>query len=208
MENDGELGQELGHLFEYVEAQLRFALELERAVAGAYRYRERVDARLSDELRRFLGIGVQRVGIGDLYVVLDACEPAELGFDYRAVIMRVFDYLRGYLDVFRKGMRGGVYHDGGEAVVDAVYAKIVGIAVIEVETDRETGILDGSLDHFDEIFGIGVLARARRYLQYKRSFFELARLDDALDRFHVVDVERADGVAAFIGFCEHILSRY
>ena len=124
------------------------------------------------------------------------------------MVVRVLDYLRGYFDVFRKGVGGSVYHDGSKAVVYAFYAEIVGIAVIEVEADGKTGVLDSRLNHFDEVFGVGVLARARRYLQDERSFFELAGFDDALDRFHVVDVERADGVAAFIGFCEHILSRY
>ena len=76
VENDGELGQERRNLFENIETELSVALEFERAVARAYGYRERVDARLCDEFRRLVGICVERVGLGDLYVVLDARLPS------------------------------------------------------------------------------------------------------------------------------------
>ena len=208
MQNDRELGQKFGNFFQYIETQFCVAFELERAVARADCDGERVDTRLFYEFGGFLGIGIERVGLGDFNVVFDARESSELGFDDRAVIVRVLYHLGGDFDVFGERMARRVDHNGREPVLDAVYAEIVRIAVIEMQADRQTRILDCGLNHFNEVLGVGVFARARAYLKDERSFFELAGFHDTLYRFHVVDVECADGVAAFIGFCEHILSGY
>ena len=55
------------------------------------------------------------------------------------------------------------------------------------------------VDQMAEIFGVDV---------YKRQMLFLARLGDALDDFHVVDVESADGVAAVVCLLEHFGRSY
>ena len=77
-----------------------------------------------------------------------------------------------------------------------------------MQGDRKTGLLLGSLDELDEIGVVGVGARAAGDLQDDGSF-DLGRgLGDALDDLHVVDVERADGIAALIRLAEHFLCGY
>ena len=49
------------------------------------------------------------------------------------MVVRVLDYLRGYFDVFRKGVGGSVYHDGSKAVVYSRFAEFERVAVIEVK---------------------------------------------------------------------------
>ena len=62
---------------------------------------------------------------------------------------------------------------------------------------------NSSFYELNQIRVVGVSAGSLGYLQNDRGFLLLAGLGDALDDFHVVDVERADGVAAVIGLLEH-----
>ena len=105
MQNDREAGQTAGDLFEDVEAQGRrnentvsiagalLGLELVSAVAGADGDGQRVAAGLGDELLDLFGAGVGGLVCGDLHVVLDTGERAQLGLDDHAVVMGVLDDL-------------------------------------------------------------------------------------------------------------------
>jgi hypothetical protein len=61
---------------------------------------------------------------------------------------------------------------------------------------------DGGFDQLLQVDGIGILACAFGDLQHDGRFFLFASLDDGLQKFHVVDVEGAEGVLAFQGFGE------
>ena len=106
MQHDGEAGQTAGDLFQNVEAQGRRnqnallvagALgggELVSAVAGADGDGQRVARRcLVDELLDLFGTGVGGVLGGNLDLVLDAGQRAQLGLDHNAVVMGILDHL-------------------------------------------------------------------------------------------------------------------
>jgi hypothetical protein len=138
------------------------------------------------------------------FVELGADEVAEFGFHGAVMFVGVFDDLAGDLGVFLKGLVGGVNHDAGEALVDALFAKLEGVAVVEVDGDGDVGKADGRLDEFLEVNGVGVLAGALGDLEHQGGFFLLAGFDDGLNELHVVDVESAEGVFALEGLGEEV----
>ena len=121
---------------------------------------------------------------------------AEFGFDGAIMFVGVFHDLLGDFDVFLKRLVAGVNHHAGEPLINALFAQLKRVAVIQVDGDGDVGQADRRLDEFFEINRIRVLARALGNLEHQRRFFLLARLDDGLDEFHVVHVERAQRVFA------------
>ena len=117
--------------------------------------------------------------------------------------MRIVDDLLGQRDVVLKRMMAAVNHDRSEAAVDAGFAELERVAVVEVDADGQPRVLNGSFDELHQIHMLCIVARARGNLQDQRRVFLHRRFGDALDDFHVVDVECADGVAAFVRFFEH-----
>ena len=107
MQHDREAGQTAGDLLEDVEAQGRrhenavgiagalLRLELISAVAGADGDGQRVDAGLGDELLDLFGTGVGSICSGNVDLVLNAGQGAELAFDHDAVVMGILDDLAG-----------------------------------------------------------------------------------------------------------------
>ena len=105
VQHDGEAGQAAGDLLQNVEAQGRrnqnallvagalVSGELVGAVAGADGDGQRVAAGLGDELLHLFGMGVGGVVGGDLDVVLDAGQSAQLGLDDDAVVVSVLNDL-------------------------------------------------------------------------------------------------------------------
>ena len=138
--------------------------ELVRAVRGADGDRERVAARLGRELDHFLGLRV--VALGRRNLVLDAREDAQLRLDGDVVLVRVVDDLLRELDVLLEGKGAAVDHDGREARINAALARLVAVAVVEVEDDlgllaaEFLGVLDGAFGHVAENRGVRVLAGA------------------------------------------------
>ena len=124
------------------------------------------------------------------------------------MVVGVLHHLFGEGDVILEGLGGGVDHDGGKAAVNAAFADLKIRAVIEVQGDGQAGIGLGGLHELDEIDVLGILARAGGHLQDQGGIHLRCGLGDALDDLHIVHVERADGIAAFIGFPEHFLRRY
>ena len=74
-------------------------------------------------------------------------------------------------------------------------------AVVQMQNDGDIGAANyGSLDQFDQIVVVRVGAGTLGNLEDNGSVLFLAGLSDALNDFHVVDVESTDGVAAVISF--------
>ncbi len=92
---------------------------------------------LVDEFLHLFGMGVGGVLGGDLDVVLDAGQGAQLGFHHDAVVVGVLDDLLGDLDVLLKGLGGAVDHNGGEAAVDAGLAGLEVRAVVQMQRDGD-----------------------------------------------------------------------
>ena len=209
MEHDREARQLLGDFLQNVKAQMRFALELERAVAGADGDGQRVNAGRLHKFLNLVGIGVKRVVVADFHVVLNAGQTAQLALNHNAVIVRILDHLTGQLDVLFKRQMRAVDHDGGEAAVDAGLAGFKIRAVIQVQHDRQIyaallRVQQSGLNQLHQIHMLGISARALGNLKNHRRLFHRSRLGDALNDFHVVDVERADGIVAFIRFLKHL----
>jgi len=53
---------------------------------------------------------------------------------------------------------GGVNHDAGESLVNALLAQFKGVAVVQVDGDGDVGKADRRFDELLEIDGVGVLA--------------------------------------------------
>ena len=81
--------------------------------------------------------------------------------------------------------------------------------MVKMDDDRNCGIfLKRGLDQFHDVNLAGVFARAGGNLQDDRRFFLGCCPHDALDNLHVIDVERANGIAAVVGLFEHFSSSY
>ena len=123
--------------------------------------------------------------------------------------MGVLDDLLGDLDVLGKGLAGSVDHDGGKAAVDAGLAGLEVGAVVQMQNDGDLGALDDSgLNQLHQVGVVGVGAGALGHLQNHGSLLLAAGLGDALNDFHVVDIESADGVTAVVGLLEHFGRSY
>ena len=226
VQNDREAGEALGDFFEDVKAEGRGnedallvagALsggELVGAVAGADGDGEGVYAGLGNKLFNLIGTGVGSVFGAYVNRVFDAGQTAEFAFNNYAVVVSVLNNLTGELDVVFEGMMAAVDHNRGETAVDAAFAKLEGIAVIEVYADGKIKaggffrVDDGGFDELHKIGMLGILAGAGGNLKNQGSLLFDGGFGDALDDFHVVYVESADGVAAFIGLLEHFLGSY
>ena len=221
VQNDREAGQTLDALFEYVEAERRRnedalfvagalrSSELVRAVGGADGDGEGVTAGAGNELLDLFGVGVALVTGLNADLVLNAGQGAQLSLDNNAVRMRILNDLLGQRDVLLEGLGRSVDHNRGEAAVDAALADLKGIAVIQMQRDRDLGaVLNGCLHHLYQIVVVGICAGALGNLQDDGSLLLLAGLGDALDDLHVVYVESANGVAAVVCLLKHLGSSY
>ena len=137
-------------------------------------------------------------------LVLNAGQGAELSLNHDAVVMCIFHNLLGQGDVLIKGLGGGIDHDGGEAAVDAGFAQLEGIAVVQVQRDGDLGVLfDRGLNQLDQIGVVGVSAGTLGNLQNNRALQLTGSFRDALDDLHVIDIESANGIAAVVGLFKH-----
>ena len=205
MKHYREAGKALADFFENVEAKLRLlaGLEFVCAVAGAYCNGERIDPGSGNKFLHLRRVGVGSVGRGDVYRVLYAGKPAELTLDNDASCVRVVDYLLGESDVVLERMMAAVDHDGGESAVDAGFAKLKSVAVVEMHADGQPRILDGGFDKLHKVYVLCIVARAGGHLEDERSVLFHGGFGYALNYLHVVDVEGAYRITALIRFFEH-----
>jgi len=108
--------------------------------------------------------------------------------------VRVFHDLARDFSILLEGFVAGVNHHAGETLVNALFAQVESVAVVQVDGDGDVGQADRRLDEFLEINGVGVLAGALGNLENQRRLFLFAGFYDGLDELHVVDVECAQGV--------------
>ena len=183
-------------------------LELISAVRGADGDGERVDARACGELLDFVGRGEHGVVCGDVDVILDARELAELCLDDHAVVMCILDHLFGDGDVLLPRLGGSVDHDGSEASVDGCLADVEVCAVVEVHGNGDVRRLHRGFDEVTKVHGVGVLSGTGRDLQDDGRVELVCGFNDGLDHLHIVHVERADRIAAGVRLFEHFRSSY
>ena len=81
--------------------------------------------------------------------------------------------------------------------------------MVKVQRDGDLGVFnDGGFNQLDQIGVVGIGARTLGDLQDNGALELPCRLGDTLNDFHIVDVERADGVSPVVGFREHFFRRY
>ncbi len=206
VKNDGEAGKSSANLFEDIEAELGLCagLELVCAVAGTDSDCKGVNAGLGYKFFNFFGTGVGGFAFSNYNVVFDTCEGTELTFYYYAVSVSIFNYLFGKVDVILEGMGGAVDHNRGKAAVDAGFAGFEVGAMVKVKNNGNFGAFKNCcFNQFYKVSVVCISTCALGNLKYNGSLFFSAGFGDTLNDFHVVNVESADGVAAFIGFLEH-----
>jgi len=74
------------------------------------------------------------------------------------------------LDVFVERLVAGVNHHAGKTFVNALFAQLEGVAVVQVDGDGDIGQADRRLDEFFEIDRVGILAGAFGDLEDQRAF--------------------------------------
>ena len=117
--------------------------------------------------------------------------------------MCVFHHAAGQGDILLKGQVRAVNHDRGKAAVNHRFAGFKIRAMVQMDYNIQVTGFYSSLNKLHQVGMVGVLARTGRYLQDQGRVLLLGALNDALDDFHVVDVERSDRIAAFIRFFKH-----
>jgi hypothetical protein len=202
------IGQSGFDRFQAFEVQVLFTFKFVGTVRVADRDSERINAGLFHEFNSFFRVRVSAaLGITAAFfafVVLRADKHAEFAFNDAVMFVRVFDNAFANFNVLFERLVRTIDHDAGEAVVDAFFAKLEGITVVQVNRDRDVGRADSGFDQFFEVNGMGVFACAAGDLQHDGRFFLLASFHDGLEKFHVVHVKRAERIFALEGFRKKI----
>ena len=176
---------------------------------GADRNCEGVAAGALHKLLNVFGTGVGGVLCADLDLVLDSGKRSQLCLDDDTVVVCILDDLTGKSDVVLKRLRGSVDHNGGKAAVDAGLTNLEGIAVVQMQSDRDIRVFDdSSLNHLYQIGVVCISASTLGNLQDNRGLQLASCLGNTLNDFHVVYVESANSVAAIISLLEHFSSSY
>ncbi len=177
MEHDGEVGKFLLDSLKHIESERRgnetaglgvactlLGSELVCAMGCADGDGEAVAAGAVDEVDHLLGVGVG-VMVG-AYLVLDAGENAELTLYSHVILVGIVHNLLCQSHVLLVRQVAAVDHYGRETVVDAVFAELEGITVVEVEHNlgmlpaERLGVFNGTLCHVAEQDGVGIGARS------------------------------------------------
>jgi hypothetical protein len=137
-------------------------------------------------------------------VKLGADQVAQFALNDAIVLMRVVNDLAADFDILLERLVAGVNHDAGEPLINAVFAQLKGIAVIQVNRDGDIREGDGCFDKFLKVDRVSVFPRAVGDLEHHGRFFLFAGFDDCLEQFHVVDVEGTEGVLALQSFREEV----
>ena len=194
-----------------VETKLRLCagFELECAMACTNCDSQRVNACLAYELLNLFRLGVRRILCGYVYIILDSGQLSKLCLYYYAVSMCILNNLLCDLDVLLERILGSIDHNGSKSAIDTGLADLEVCAVIQMQSDRNIRILDHrSLNQLSQVSSVRILSCACGYLKDNRGL-QLSRcLCDSLYNLHVVHIESADCVAAFICFFEHFCCCY
>ena len=211
MENNWETRQTLFYFFQNVKAELWLLtrLKLVCAVAGTDCDCQRVYTGTLYEILNLCRIGVGSILCANVYIVLNACQSAQLAFYYGAVCVGILYNFLGQSNIVLIIVVRTVNHNGGETTVYAVLAQLKGIAMIQVQCHRNFRMLNHcSLYQLYQISMVCILSCASGYLQNNRSLVLCTSLCNPLYDLHVVYVKCADCVTALICLFKHFCCCY
>ncbi len=187
--------------FQTFEIQVLFTRELIGTVGVADRDGQRVRA---GRFHEFNGFGRTGIDTGFIeftgtftIIMLRTNEFAQFAFNYGIMGMGVFHHFLGDSDVFFKGQMAAVDHNAGKTFIDTFFAEFKGIAMIQMDSDRNIGKADSGLDELLQIDRVGIAAGTAGDLKDEGSFFFFARGNDGLHELHVIHVECPKSVFTF-----------
>ena len=105
---------------------------------------KRIAAGALDEFLHILRARIGRILGLDLDIVLNAGQRAELRLHDGAMRVRIFHDLARQRDILLKRLGGSVDHDRRKTVIDAGLAQLERVPMVQMETDRQTGLDNGS----------------------------------------------------------------
>ena len=211
VKNDRESRDLLLDLMQNIETKLRLCarFELERAMACTNRDSQRVYTGLGYELFYLFRLCIGRILCGYMYIILNTSQLSKLCLYYYAVSMRILNNLLCNLNILLERILGSIDHNGGKSTVYTGLADLEVCAVIQMQSDRNIRILDYScLNQLLQISRVRILSCACGYLKDNRGMQLSCCLCDSLYNLHVVHIESADCIAAFICFFEHFCCCY
>ena len=203
MHDERVTGEARFDLFQNVEVEGLFALELESAVRGADGAGQGIAAGLFDEIFGFDGVGEAGVTFLNFDVLFDATEHTEFGFDRDAFGVRAINDAFGDRDVLVERIVRGVDHDGTEKTgIDAFVAGLL-VAVIKMDGKNSFGkdFCSRADDRFEHAL-VGVFPGTLGNLDDERGLGINGALEEAHRLLGVVDVVGADGVLTVSVFKE------
>ena len=169
---------------------------------------KRINAGFGNKLFDFVRTGIRSILSRHIDSVFDTGKTTELTFDNNAMSMCILNDFFCQFDIVLEGMVATVDHNGSKAAVDAGFAQFESVTVVEVQTNGKICFNDSSFHQFDQIGVVGIFTSASRNLQDQRSIFLFRSFGNALDNFHVVDIESADSVTALVSLLKHFFGSY
>src|SRR6267154_1537789 len=118
----------------------------------------------------------------------------QLPFDDTIMFMGILGDATTGFDIFIEWLMTGINHHASEALVDAVFAKLKGIAMIKVDSDWDCREAHRCFDKFFQVDRVSVPASTFGNLKHDRRLFLFTSLDDCLQEFHIIDVKGPVGV--------------
>ena len=170
-------------------------------MAGADGYGQRVATAALHELHGLIRVGIHAVFGRNVF--LHARQLSQFGFNPHSALVRVIRHPTSDGDIFFKGQVRAVDHHGRKAAVDAGLAQIKVRSVIEVNHHGQIVFHESRFHQLHDIILPRIFAGPGGHLKNQGRAFLGPGPHDALDDFHVVDVERADGVPFRVSPLEH-----
>ena len=119
------------------------------------------------------------------------------------ILFCIINNFFGERDVLVIRKMGSIYHDGGKSVVDARFAELKRVAVVQMQHDGDreaqfSCIVDRSLGEMFQECLVCVLAGAARYLEDNRRFCFDACANNGLQLLEIVEIKRRDRYSRII----------
>src|SRR6266481_6408331 len=104
----------------------------------------------------------------------------QLALDNAIMLVGVVDHTLANLDVLVERLVTRIDHDTGKSLIDAVFAQLEGVAMIQMDGNGDSGETDRGFDELFEVDRVGIRAGASGNLQHHRGLLFFTSFDDGL----------------------------